>query len=439
MNNNWLDIDVLEDYLDGKLDAQAMHRVEREALEDPFVAEALEGLKATPRRKQTLSSLQKRLHDRVKNQPEKRKMWGITTQRLSVAATATVAFIVVSILFIMRETNRRNQIASQNQKEVIVNLDSGNAIAKQKLPAKIEPVEDINGIEKATVVGAAPALANSSRKADEKIDTEISADVAPTISTSSKITSAVPQKTNQIGAVVKNSEQSIGLIPLTPEVITGKVTAKNDGLALPGVTVRLENSNVATTTDKNGNFTLVADSLIRSNLVVSYIGYKQKIVDRMFLGDRAKQEKPTDSTSAANQILAANNFVSSNPLAISLEPSGQSLAEVVVVGYGSTAKKQMRTNSSAVIASTIMTTKSLPVEGWSKWREYLQKNNRIVKNDAQRKEVVLGFHISNQGAPMFIKVIKGIGKKENAEAIRLLKDGPLWKPVEEEIQVTIEF
>ncbi len=44
MNNNWLDIDVLEDYLDGKLDAKAMHFVERQALDDPFVAEALEGL-----------------------------------------------------------------------------------------------------------------------------------------------------------------------------------------------------------------------------------------------------------------------------------------------------------------------------------------------------------------------------------------------------------
>lgn len=102
MNNDWLDIDVLEDYLDGKLDAKAMHFVERQALEDPFVAEALEGLKQSPKRKQTLSILQKQLYDRVAEKPIKRKLWGITTQRLSIAATATVAFIAVSILFFMQ-------------------------------------------------------------------------------------------------------------------------------------------------------------------------------------------------------------------------------------------------------------------------------------------------------------------------------------------------
>ena len=48
--NEWLDIDVLEDYLDGKLDAKAMHQVEKLSLEDPFVAEALAGLSQSPKR-----------------------------------------------------------------------------------------------------------------------------------------------------------------------------------------------------------------------------------------------------------------------------------------------------------------------------------------------------------------------------------------------------
>ena len=56
--NEWLDIDVLEDYLDGKLDAKTMHKVERLSLEDPFVAEALAGLSQSPKRTQSLSLLQ---------------------------------------------------------------------------------------------------------------------------------------------------------------------------------------------------------------------------------------------------------------------------------------------------------------------------------------------------------------------------------------------
>src|SRR4051812_20895057 len=107
-----------------------MHFVERQALDDPFVAEALEGLRQSPKRKHTLSILQKQLYDRVSEKPVKRKMWGITTQRLSIAATATVAFIAVSILFFMRETNRKNaEIAARKSTGVIVNLDSMNAVA----------------------------------------------------------------------------------------------------------------------------------------------------------------------------------------------------------------------------------------------------------------------------------------------------------------------
>lgn len=63
--NEWLDIEVLEDYLDGKLDAKAMYQVEKLSLEDSFVAEALAGLSQSPKRTQSLSLLQKQLQERV--------------------------------------------------------------------------------------------------------------------------------------------------------------------------------------------------------------------------------------------------------------------------------------------------------------------------------------------------------------------------------------
>ena len=167
MNNDWLDIDVLEDYLDGKLDAKAMHFVERQALEDPFVAEALEGLKQSPKRKQTLSILQKQLHDRVSQKPVKRKLWGITTHRLSIAATATVAFIAVSILFFMRETTRRNnEVASRNASGVMVNLDSNTTIASVEPKKDVaEDVAKTTLIDKAIVEAKTGALAKNTKSA----------------------------------------------------------------------------------------------------------------------------------------------------------------------------------------------------------------------------------------------------------------------------------
>ena len=122
MNKDWLDIEVLEDYLDGKLDAKTMNRVEREALEDPFVAEALAGLSLSPKRSmQSLSMLQKQLHDRVAQHQTTKKSSIVTWQRLSIAATAAVLFIAISIMFWMRENNNR-QSAKEPFKKVEVIL-----------------------------------------------------------------------------------------------------------------------------------------------------------------------------------------------------------------------------------------------------------------------------------------------------------------------------
>jgi len=125
VNNNWLDIELLEDYLDGKLDSKAMHRIEKQALEDPFVAQALAGLSESPKRaSQNVSLLQKQLYERIGQQLVTKKESVYTWQRLSIAAAAAVMFISVSIIFFMREQERRTELTKiKNQpKNIEVNI-----------------------------------------------------------------------------------------------------------------------------------------------------------------------------------------------------------------------------------------------------------------------------------------------------------------------------
>ncbi len=123
MNRDWLAIDTLEDYLDGKLDASAMHQVERHALEDPFVAEALAGLMASPKRSlKSISLLQQQLHDRVAQQKTHQKQTVLTWQRLSIAAAAAVIFIAVSIIFWMKDNASRDHQAHQTAATVSANI-----------------------------------------------------------------------------------------------------------------------------------------------------------------------------------------------------------------------------------------------------------------------------------------------------------------------------
>ena len=65
--------------------------------------------------------------------------------------------------------------------------------------------------------------------------------------------------------------------PVFAQTITGKVTASNDGLGLPGVSVLIKGTTNGTTSDANGKFSVSASP--NSKLVFSFIGYKTMEVD----------------------------------------------------------------------------------------------------------------------------------------------------------------
>ncbi|MDQ6901391.1 MAG: TonB-dependent receptor [Bacteroidota bacterium] len=89
--------------------------------------------------------------------------------------------------------------------------------------------------------------------------------------------------------------------------INGKVTDEKDA-PLNGVTIQVKKSNIATTTDENGNFSITVPDK-NAVLVFTYVGFD-------------KLEATAGSSNRTVQLKAANN----------------SLGEVVVVGYGTQRK-----------------------------------------------------------------------------------------------------
>lgn len=94
-------------------------------------------------------------------------------------------------------------------------------------------------------------------------------------------------------------------------VVTGKVTAADDGQPVPGANVLIKGTTVGTSTDADGNFTLSVGN--SATLVVTYIGY-------------ANQEVEVGSQSVVTIILKTD---------------AMSLADVVVIGYGEVQKKDL--------------------------------------------------------------------------------------------------
>jgi len=434
VNNDWLDIAVLEDYLDGKLDAKTMNRVEREALEDPFVAEALAGLSMSPKRSlESLSLLQKQLHERVAEHHSAKKATVITWQRLSIAAAAAVIFISVGIIFWMKQVNYQ-EIASKQPKKIDVNIapkvSSDSVIEKTDAVATVK----IESTDKAS------AEIDKALKAAKTNNYAATLKPKHSVIVSSKVfKQAVPNNDEvAISAAPVLAKQGVQLstsaliLPSSKNVIRGTVVEAETGKPLENVQVKLEGTQFFTTTGKGGEFIINVDSSMRMQKVIAnYIGFNK-----------------------AETLVKVNE-----PVAISLQEDNKSLNEVVVVGYGAQRKRALTgsvtTIRSKEIKDTLSGTGQLlqgkvaglnietasPVDGWIAFREYIIKENRYNHELKKNESVELEFNI-RRNKPTNIKIIKGLEDKYNKEAIRLLKDGPKWnQPTSgnSKISVLIDF
>lgn len=442
MNNDWLDIGVLEDYLDGKLDAKTMNRVEREALEDPFVAEALAGLSASPKRSlQSISLLQKQLQERIAGQQESKKTKVITWQRLSIAATAAVMFIAVSIVFWMKETAHQNQLAKQ-PKSVDVTIapvvpEPAPPVATDGLAKlKTDPKKDAAEIENADVDPRTVEIDRAVRAAKTNAyAANRKAKVAP-----APVADAVPQLLNEVVVVgyaappqrksvayssttiSAAKEMPLGNVALaapgkliSPLVLTGKVTSASDGLPLSGVSVTVEGTKLAAFTDAEGRFSIPADSNIKGEKVVlNYIGFNAKVIPAQ-LNEPMNIRLAQSNTALAEVVVTVNAAQRSKKTTdsnrINAENSGNVLS-------GKVAGVQIIDHKESV---------SLPDGGWNKWARYIRRKSKFNEGPVLNRQVVLSFIIGADRKATDIKVLIGIDEAYNEEAKRLVLDGPKWK------------
>lgn len=124
---------LIQKYLDGKLDPKQMHALEEQALNDPFLAEALEGYTyAKQPVEQELSILQRQLKERISIQQENKNIFNFTWQRLSIGAAAGVMFITVAILFWMS-----TQKHPKTHRQSTVNVELNSQAGEKSAPAAV--------------------------------------------------------------------------------------------------------------------------------------------------------------------------------------------------------------------------------------------------------------------------------------------------------------
>ena len=195
--------------------------------------------------------------------------------------------------------------------------------------------------------------------------------------------------------LLQSRAEGVSVNPNDNYTVTGTVVG-DGGLPLTGATVKVQGRNFGAITDVNGRFTL-QDVPKGQTISVNYIGYSGKKV-------KADQDS----------------------MRISLEPTGNALAEVVVV-------KETENNTSAQEAH--------PHDGWKSFNDYLEKNAQSP--DGKTGKVKISFTVAPNGSLSQFKVVKNLSDDADKQAISLISTGPPWvgnadgKP--KEVTVTVKF
>ncbi|WP_195471579.1 energy transducer TonB [Bacteroides xylanisolvens] len=417
----------LLDYIRGLRKGKEAHRMERESMQDPFLADAMDGYNQVEgNHEQRIEKLRMQVSA---HSAKKKNTRAITW---SIAACLVIGFGISSYFLFLKKS-----------------MTDEVFIAKESVSTKLaEPaVPPTPAIPATPTVPATPqkeiALATAKIKTDSTPVSEITARQAdkkdmvakiqatsqpqqgtpvatvPVMEEISKETAALQEVVATMDTFGSESDKKMKLAKVAAvlpqnNMIKGRVTDEK-GEPLIGASVTYKGTNIGTITNMNGEFSLVKKD-DKKRLTAEYIGY-----------DPVEIRVDTSRT-----------------MLIAMNENKQALNEVVVVGY-ETKKNKKSTTAENVVTVKEQAEKEItpqPVIGKRSYQKYL-KENLVRPTDEKCKdikgEVVLSFFVDEEGKPQNITVIHGLCEFADKEAIRLVKEGPKWTGGKLPARVTVRF
>ncbi len=253
----------LRKYVAGQLSRAEQCAVERSALDDPFVADALDGLMASKNPDNDLAELQSRLQKRV-NPKE--------NQRLGVWLWASAAALVLSVglgWIYLKQDPTTPPTMSMTKPEIeenavpteLIKPKKDEMVAAVEVPKQKKEIVSVNAPMADEVI--APAEQNLA-KIETKENTE--KDEAPSPAPAPSM-----MKAAQVAKVDSLTLNDGGSSQITVKgIIKG-----TDGETLPGVSVNVKGTNRGVSTDANGVF-LLDKIQMGDRLSFNYVGFDTK-------------------------------------------------------------------------------------------------------------------------------------------------------------------
>ncbi len=396
----------IERYRNGQMSPSEMHALEKKALSDPFLADALEGAMAIEPAafSEDVASLQKAIHGATN------KSRTVFFTPLRMAAGIALIVGVGAIIFFMNPSDDQLMISKAEPPPTLSSPKPDSMETTSSSGAASEQTEQ----SKATEIAEAPKPTVQSKKSkDEPATTprELADSNDPTPVVEAEESEAVA-KQPPVTASEDSSPlqgQAAGITTVNSHRIKGHVVAMEDGLPLPGVNVMIKGTTQGTTTDLRGDFSL--DVPDQSLLVFSFVGLETE-----------EKSVPPQGT-----------------LRVDMKEDVSQLSEVVITRA---ALPRPETEEPIVKLAE-------PVGGFKAYNRYLEDNLRYPQQalDKQVKgRVVVEFNVGVDGKLDNFVVMRGLGYGCDDEVIRLVKEGPEWIPstednkaVETSVRVRMRF
>ncbi len=433
----------IEKYHKGQLSPKEMHALEKAALDDPFLAEAMEGYASANASLQAdIAELNKRLAEKTEqakvipiNKGGKSFPW----LRIAVIVVLIAGAGLLSYQFLLNNSSGEKNIAEEKPgKKQLHAADTLKDLASQPANGSSTTVssedknvdsfftneahwkkDTIKTAQKRTTLAdsltqtladvntISPAKPETGTKAEEyktsrRNDAAASAPGYVTTNDNFKLKEAqlnkpVARDTQFLSDDMERYSDfySKKRENIRTNVFHGRVTDANNN-ALPFANITNVRDNVGTYSDAQGNFTLISpDSVL--NVQVKSLGFE------------------SNSFQLRNSI--ADNRV--------LMQEDKSVNAWVV--------DTVKRNLSRVRKNTMTVEEPEPEDGWESYGTYVANNINIPETfekksgETGNNSVEISFEVNKNGDPVNLKIEKSLCEKCDKEAMRLIKEGPKWK------------
>lgn len=388
------------------------------ASDDPFLADALEGLSALPAGNHAERVERIKAQARARGHNNRRLMFLLPR----IAAAVVGAGLLIGGFWYLNTGSNNRPVAMEQAKKASAPSGVLTDSATQA-NARHEAMEGTGAVNREQDAGPGNEPQNKIEQEEETPQLALvkpvpaipsaQADSAPLKSDeaadhyaleSLPATTQAEQPENAQGARSKMA-QPAQPAPGAPRQLRGQVV-DSGGQPLPGANVLVPGTRLGATTDANGNFQLALPAG-ENQIEVSYTGYQ-----------------------SVRQEVQPGEF-----LRIGLSES-LVMDEVVVTGYGNEKEK------ADAGGLKLHSTQPKPSVSSGKYKKYIRNNIRYpeaARKNGTEGTVELSFQVQPDGSLSGFKVIKGLGDGCNEEAIRLLREGPKWEGAGQQGSYAVEF